>query len=303
MIIEDFTDFCLTVYVVVDDIYRQLAPLFKHPGPQPDCSDSELIAMVLIAESKGWDLETNLLSNLEPYQNLFPVIPSQSRFNRRRRQLMRPFNLIRQVLLTQSDLAQVRDCVIDSLPVPVVKFHLVPTSTGDWWEHQADLGKVSSKKQTFFGYKLHLLVTSDGLIIDFELAPASATDLQVGVELLSQHTDLNVIDDKAYISAAQADELWKHNRIRLRTLPRKNQKMQLSPASRRLINAKRQIIETVNGQLNEQFHIETNHAHSFGGVCTRLYAKLTAHNTLGIYINRLIGKENFLQIKSLAFAN
>ncbi len=302
MIIEDFTDFCLTVYVIVDDIYRQLAPLFKRPGPQPDCSDSELIAMVLIAESKGWDLETNLLSNLEPYRNLFPVIPSQSRFNRRRRQLMHAFNLIRQVLLAQSGLAQVRDCVIDSLPVPVVKFHLVPTSTGDWREHHADFGKVSSKKQTFFGYKLHLLVTSDGLIIDFELAPASATDLQVGVELLSQHTDINVIGDKAYISAGQADELWKHNRIRLRTLPRKNQKVQLSAGSRRLINAKRQIIETVNGQLNEQFHIETNHAHSFWGLCTRLYAKLTAH-TLGIYINRLIGKENFLQIKSLAFAN
>lgn len=302
MIIEDFTDFCLTVYVIVDDIYRQHMSLFSRPGPQPECSDSELIAIALIAENKGWDLETNLLNNMEPYRNLFPIIPSQSRYNRRRRQLMHAFNLIRQVLLAQLDLAQVRDCVIDSLPIPVVKFHLVPTSTGDWREHQADFGRVSSKKQTFFGYKLHLLVTSDGLIVDFELAPASATDLHVGVELLSQHTDLNVIGDKAYISAAQADELWKHNRIRLLTLPRKNQKVQLSPASRRFINAKRQIIETVNGQLNEQFHIETNHAHSFWGLCTRLYAKLTAH-TLDIYINRMIGKENFLQIKSLAFAN
>lgn len=302
MIIKDFTDFCLIVYVVVDDIYQQLAPLWCRPGPKPNCSDSELIAMVLIAESKGWDLETDLLSNLEPHRNLFPVIPSQSRFNRRRRHLMPVFNLIRQVLLSQLDLAQDRDCVIDSLPIPVVKFHLVPTSTGDWREHQADFGRVSSKKQTFFGYKLHLLVTSGGLIIDFELAPASATDLHVGVELLSNHTDLGVIGDKAYISAEQAAELWKHNRIRLHTLPRKNQKVQHSAATRRLINAKRQIIETVNGQLNGQFHIETNHAHSFWGLCTRLYAKLTAH-TLAIYINRLLGKDNFLQIKSLAFAN
>jgi len=302
MIIKDFADFCLTTYVIVDDIYQQLMPLLKRPGPQPECSDSELIAMVLIAESKGWDLETDILSNMEPYRNLFPIIPSQSRFNRRRRQLMYAFNLIRQVLLAQLDLAQVRDCVIDSLPIPVVKFHLVPTSTGDWREHHADFGKVSSKKQTLFGYKLHLLVTSDGLIIDFELAPASATDLQVGLELLSSHTDLQVIGDKAYISAEKTDELWKHNRIQLITLPRKNQKIKLPIATRRLINAKRQIIETVNAQLNEQFHIETNHAHSFWGLCTRLYSKLTAH-TLGIYINRLLGKGNFLQIKSLAFAN
>ena len=51
----------------------------------------------------------------------------------------------------------------------------------------------------------------------------------------------------------------------------------------------RQIVETVNDQLTEQFHIETNHAHTFWGLCTRLYAKLTAH-TLCIYINRQLGK-------------
>ena len=43
-----------------------------------------------------------------------------------------------------------------------------------------------------------------------------------------------------------------------------------------------------------------NHAHTFWGVCTRLYAKLTAH-TLYIYLNQLFKKEAFLQIKHLAF--
>jgi hypothetical protein len=96
--------------------------------------------------------------------------------------------------------------------------------------------------------------------------------------------------------------LWRTNRLRLWTLPRKNQKEQLPKPLRRLFNAVRQIIETVNDQLNEQFHIETNHAHSFWGLYARLYTKLTAH-TLCIYINRLLGKSDFLQIKSLAFPN
>lgn len=60
------------------------------------------------------------------------------------------------------------------------------------------------------------------------------------------------------------------------------------------------MIETVNAQLSNQFNIETNHAHTFWGLCTRLYTKLAAH-TLCIYINRLLGKPNFLQIKALAF--
>lgn len=50
----------------------------------------------------------------------------------------------------------------------------------------------------------------------------------------------------------------------------------------------------------EQFHIETNHAHTSWGLFARLHTKLAAH-TLCIYINRLLGKPNFLQIKGLAF--
>jgi hypothetical protein len=198
------------------------------------------------------------------------------------------------------DVAQDRRCLIDSLPIPVLQFHLVPGSTGDWAAYQARFGKVPAKKQTIFGYKLHLLVTLGGVILDFELAPANATGLEVGFEMLSEHTDLDVLGDKAYISADKAAELWRHNRFRLWTLPRRNQKHQLPPEVKRAFNALRQMIETVNGQLSEHFNIETNHAHTLWGLCTRLYTKLTAH-TLCIYINRLLGKSDFLQIKALAF--
>ncbi len=88
--------------------------------------------------------------------------------------------------------------------------------------------------------------------------------------MLFEHTDLTVIGDKAYISAEQTAELWRTNRLRLQTLPRKNQKKQLPKPIRKLFNAIRQIIETVNGQLDGQFDIETNHAHTFWGLCTRL---------------------------------
>lgn len=298
--LHSFEDFCTWMYVIVDDLYQQIAPLFRRPGPAPECSDSELLAMVLIGECRGWDLETELLSHFRDYRPLFPRQPSQSRFNRRRRQLMRAFQLLRQLVLRMLDLAQDRQCCLDSLPVPVVQFHLVPGSTGDWGASGAAFGKVPSKKQTIYGYKLHLLVTFSGVILDFHLAPANATDLQVGVELLSEHTDLTVLGDKAYISAAEAADLWQQHRIRLLTLPRRNMKQQLPAAIARTLNGARQIIETVNGQLTEQFGIETNHAHTFWGLCARLWAKLTAH-TLCIYLNRLLGNPHWLQIKALAF--
>jgi len=91
-----------------------------------------------------------------------------------------------------------------------------------------------------------------------------------------------------------------HNRLKLLTLPRANQADQPPETLARRFNAVRQIIETVNGQLTEQFNLQVNHAHTFWGLCTRLLTKLTAH-TLCIYLNRLLGKANFLQIKPLAF--
>lgn len=261
---------------MVDDIWLKIAPFFKRPGPAPDCPDSELLAMALIGECRGWDMETEMLSHWQEHRDLFPVIPTQSRFNRRRRGLMQAFNLIRQVVLQCLDVAQDRQCVIDSLPLPVVQFHLVPSapSSGTWKASGSTFGKVPSKKQTIFGYKLHLLIAMNGVILDFELAPANEYDLEIGFELLSEHTNLQVLGDKAYISAAKATQLWQENRIELKTIPRRNQRKQLPHAIQQLYNSIRQMIETVNAQLSNQFNIETNYAHSFWGLCTRLYTKL-----------------------------
>lgn len=300
--INGFNDFCTWMYMMTDDIWLKIAPFFKRPGPRPECPDSELLAMALIGECRGWDVETEMLSHWQEHRDLFPVIPTQSRFNRRRRGLMPAFHLIRRVLLQCLDIAQDHQCVMDSLPVPVVQFHLVPSSpaTSNWRANGSTFGKVPSKKQTIFGYKLHLLIAMNGVILDFELAPANESDLEIGFELLSEHTDLQVLGDKAYISAAKAAQLWQENRVILKTIPRRNQPKQLPRVTQRLFNAIRQRIETVNAQLSNQFNIEVNHAHTFWGLCTRLYTKLAAH-TLCIYINRLLGKPAFLQIKALAF--
>jgi hypothetical protein len=298
--IENFDDFCLWMYCIVEDTYKQVSHLFSRPGPAPLCSDQELMTMALVGECKGLDVETNLLSEWAAHRDLFPHLPSQSRFNRRRRALMYCFNLVRQVVLRVLDVAQDRQCCIDSLPVPVVQFHLVPNASKEWAINGATYGRVSSKKQVIFGYKMQLLVTLGGVILDFELAPANVTDLQAGYELLEEHTDLDTVADKGYISQPVAQALEQGNSVCLVTVPRANQKKQLPAGVAECINRVRQIIETVNGQLVDQLNFQKNHAHTFRGLCTRLYTKLAAH-TICIYINRLLGKADFLQIKELAF--
>ena len=119
--INDFDDFCTWMFVIIDDIWQTIEPLFKRPGPKPICSDSELLTMTIVGECRGWDIETEMLSYWREHQDLFPVIPSQSRFNRRRRNLMLAFNLTRRTVLHLLDLAQDRQCIIDSLPLPAVQ--------------------------------------------------------------------------------------------------------------------------------------------------------------------------------------
>jgi hypothetical protein len=299
--ITELADFCLWIYCLVDDAWVQIAPLLQRPGPLPACSDSELIAMALLAECRGLDKETEVLAwwRERPQRALFPHVPRRTRFNRRRRALARAINLVRQIVLRSLDLAEDNQWVIDSLPIPVMGFHLVPGGSREWATHEARYGRCASKKQTLYGYKLHCVMTLGGVILDFSLAPANETDLIVGTGLLFGLRDRLVVGDKGYISAALAEEL-RGQGVRVVTLPRRNQAAQVAPAVRRLVNGVRQIVETVNGQLVEQFHIQTNHAYSFDGLCARLYTKLTAH-TLCIKINRLLGQPDVLQIKALAW--
>lgn len=296
-----FDDLCLWTYCLVDELWTRIAPRCRRPGPSPVCSDAELVTMALVGECCGWDQETEAVSRWRQHRDLFPRQPSRTRFNRRRRALQGAINELRRLILGLLDLAADRQCVIDSLPIPVMAFHLVPgANRADWQAFEARFGKVSSKKVTIFGYKLYLLVALNGVILDFVLAPANVVEIQVGAELLEEHTDLDAIGDKAFISAPLAARLADENRVHLITLPRRNARQPASPERQRRVNGARQIIETVTGQLAEQFHIERNHAQSFWGLTARLLTKLTAH-TLCLSLNRLLGKPAFLHIKELAF--
>jgi hypothetical protein len=296
-----FDDFCLWVYCVVDDLWPRLAPLCRRPGPPPVCSDPELVTMALIGECKGWHEETVLVSEWAQHRDLIPHQPSRTRFNRRRRQLQGVINHLRRLILGVLDLTADRQCVLDSLPVPVMRFHLVPEGQRTYWtSYAARFGYVASKKEWIFGYKLYVLVTLSGVILDFLLAPANVGELEAGTNVLEEHTDLVALGDKAFVSAPVAARLAVENGIRLLALPRANQRVQWSRALRKTVSTARQMVETVNSQLAEQFGVEVNHAQSFWGLTARLYTKLTAH-TLCLFLNRVLGKTDFRQIKELAF--
>lgn len=122
--IADFDDFVTWMYVIIDDLWQGMAHLYARSDPEPtSCSDSELLTMAIVSECRGWDRETHAISEWKQYRHLFPNQPERTRFNRRRRYLMRAINQIRQLVLLLLDVAQDAHRAIDSLPVPVILFH------------------------------------------------------------------------------------------------------------------------------------------------------------------------------------
>lgn len=298
--ITDFDDFVTWMFVIIDDLWQGIEHLYQRPGPEPtSCSDSELICVAIVSECRNWDRETVAIQEWAAYRHLIPRLPERSRFNRRRRNLSAAINQIRLLVLSTLDVAQDAFGAIDSLPLPVVEFHLAPQRSHDWDAHGATFGHCASKKQTFFGYRLHLVITLGGVILDFELTSANADERDAAEDLLPNQGGRTFLGDKGYVKAELAQLLAEYG-VRLIALRRSNQHKQLPDMLKRLSKRFRQIIETVNGQLTEQFGIEQNYARSFWGLCARLYTKLTAH-TLCIYLNRLLGNPDWLRIKGLAF--
>src|SRR5215212_4672463 len=291
--IEDFADLCTYVYVLTDEAYREVAaPYDTRPGPRSVFTDSELITLTITAELLGLDAETRFLAYVRRnHAALFPLLPERSRYNRRRRQLVEVTNRIRGAIMARLWRvleAEGRDlCVVDSVPVPVVGYH---HAAGEHrWRGEADFGRVPSKKQHVYGFKLHLLISHSGLILDFALAPANHNDGTLTAQLLTDKAGLTVLGDKGYINGPLQARLAAAQELTLLTPRRRNQLVQLPEALTRAINHFRQIIETVNSQLVEQFQLQRNRAKSVSGLCARVQAKLTAH-TLGLYLNYLLGR-------------
>ena len=66
-----------------------------------------------------------------------------------------------------------------------------------------------------------------------------------------------------------------------------------------MLKKTRRLVETVIGQLVEQFHIAKMRVKTQWGLMARLYTKLTAHS-LGNYINQMLGLP-ITHLKDLVF--
>lgn len=279
-LIANFEDFLLLVYTIIDGLYQQFAPASvsqRRNVNTAKMSDSEIITLSICGELVGIDSENAWYSFAKRnYRHLFPSFCSRTRFNRTRRALLQVTELLRQKLVYSFPIPNSRYFVIDSFPLPVCKFGRARYCRS-FHADGANYGRCPSKKETYFGFKVHALITLEGYITAFEVTPASVDDREGLRDLAENRFGLVILGDKGYTGENLCDDMSRKG-ICLMSLKPSNYKKNWPREIRQLIFRFRRRVETVFSQLSGQLNAERVLAKSFRGLCTRLQNKVLGHN-------------------------
>ena len=107
----------------------------------------------------------------------------------------------------------------------------------------------------FYGFKLHLVVSEYGELLNITMTPGNTDDRKPVRDLLSGLSG-KVFADRGYVSKKLAQELFETFEIEFFAKPRRNQKNTLMRLNDKLLSRKRSIVETVIDQLKNISQIE-----------------------------------------------
>lgn len=261
----------VTIYVVIDDTMKLL-------GHRSHClaglSDAEVLTVAVLAAlyfGNHHERAVELLTG----GGYFPRAIAPSRFNRRLRALADWLALLTDTLsdLIVQTQATVCDCVVDSLPLPVCR--RVRARRCRKVRGRPYCGYCDAKKERFFGWRLHLVCTTDGVPVASVLLPASYHDLSPVHELLyGLPRGAWVYADKAYNSANDEASILAETGVRLVPI-RKNNMAPNTLAERAGLRTFRTTIETVNSQA-EAMGIQHLRARTNAGFDLKVQASVLA---------------------------
>ena len=258
----------LFVFHLKDDIR------FRRNYFQSKLSDSEIITIAIVGEIHGISSEKAWFNYMSRnFKDLFPNLGHHTRFNRTRRNLESVINAIRKEIGNYLGYNKSDIYIVDSMPIPVCGFGRA--HFGKRFRDISSYGYCASKKERYYGLKLHAAVTLDGYIADIELTAANVDDRAILWELLSDTYEPIVLGDKGYIGDRIAQELNSEKGMILLALKRNNSK---SP----------------------YFHVNEVLATSLSGLKARIQSKILGHN-ISYFMNKCLGNKENGQIKHLLF--
>jgi len=279
MISIDIETLLTIVFVKVDDWYQVKGKhlLRGKAGRKPEFSDSEVIALLVAEDYIPYPAETQYLGYIRAnHGDLFPKLVDQSQFNRRARGLRHLVEAMRRDWLMALGVDQATTYLIDTKPIPVVGYKRSKRRSD--FRGSADYGYCVSRKLHYFGYKLVMITTLDGIPVVYDLVPANTDERQAAEAVLDRIANVEIIGDKGFLGVEWQTRIQQQTGNTVMTPKRKNQKIQHPDGFQRLLNSVRERIEGVFHELqNTGRNIERLLAKTVSGLATRVIAKVTAH--------------------------
>lgn len=205
-------------------------------------------------------------------RDLFPGLVSYNRFTELSGQMIVPLAIY---LKTKATGQCTGISFIDSTPLRVChnrRIHSHKVFDGLAQRGQCSIG-------WFYGFKLHLITSDTGHVVDFMLTAANTDDRRpLKMKGFIDKLFGKLYGDKGYISKELFDQLFDQG-IHLVTKLRKNMKTKLvTPLSDAIMLRKRAICETIIDQLKNIFQIEHSRHRSPKNFLTNLFSALIAYN-------------------------
>lgn len=283
-------DYIIHVFCLIDDIYHNLfgSKGVRKAGYSAILQDSELITMVTIGEFLGLsDNKKIWLYFKSCYQYYFPNISlvSYKIFNKHATNLWLVMRYIQVEILKQF-----HDCdlyLADGFPLPIC--HLARYKRCTLFHDKTALGYCAAKDERYYGFKIILVTTEDGVPIDYAIDAANIDERELLTRTaIPEHT--TIIADKGFINSKLQYELKQSYDINLLTPTRKNMLHKISDEFAKLITTVRKRIETTISQLTETFSINKTKARSFHGLLGRINRKILSY-TMALFFNFQIVKD------------
>ena len=265
-------------------------------GPKPQYKDSFIISLVIIRYLLGMNSERSFLRHIrDNHAHIFPQLPEQSWFNRKCRRLRHVAKQIQQQLVMSHLQDNLR--IIDSTPIPVVKRYRGAYSACFPRGKQTNYGYCASKREYYYGVKLSLIITLEGVITAVGIHAGNAHDLTALKDMLREIdiSNMTLVGDKGYYDGEL--RTYFNNRAGRLVVPDKKRHHPFTTKEDRQLLRKRSIVETVNSQLKDHMRIEQTLARSYEGLLTRLGGAILAF-TFAQYYNR-VHQRPLLAVKSV----
>ena len=266
-----------SILQIVEILYDKHAPISiknRKNKEQAKMSDAEIISIALLTECLHMTQNAGYNFLKKNYPKLVNYC-DRTRFNRTLNNLVLVIQLIRRKFKTD---VKIEYSIVDSFPLVSNKFGRA--LFGKRLRDICSYGYCASKKEHYYGMKIHVITDLKGDPIDYIATKANIDDRIPIYELIDLvNTDV-IFGDKGYFKSGFYEELKNETGVKLIALRKKNMKEPLTHSFKKLITKLRRRIETTFDQLSEHFNIERIRANSKCGVQTMLEIKFFAFNLL-----------------------